>query len=90
MYTCGHLSCPADCGIPVIVNGSVNYTTTVEGSIATYQCDVGLIPEDVVMAMCMGNGGWDPDPVRRGCRLPDQGLCPVICQHFKYLQSVII
>ena len=67
---CGHLSCPADCGIPVIINGSVNYTTTVEGSITTYQCDTGLIPEGVVTAECMENEEWAPDPAEVGCRLP--------------------
>ena len=53
----------------------MNYTTTVEGSTATYQCDTGLIPVGVITAMCMENGEWDPDPVRTGCRLPDQGMC---------------
>ena len=73
--TCAHLSYPADCGMPVIANGFVNYTTTVEGSTATYQCDTGLIPVGVMTAMCMENREWAPDPAEAGCRLPAQGMC---------------
>ena len=65
-------SYPADCGIPLIVNGSVNYTTTVEGSTATHQCGTGLLPVGVVTAICMENGEWAPDPADVGCRLPGQ------------------
>ena len=75
MYARGHLPYPADCGIPVVIDGSVNYTSTVEGSIATYQCDTGLIPEGVITAVCMENGKWAPDPIIMGCRLPGQGMC---------------
>ena len=60
--------------MPVIVNGSVNYTTTVKGSNATYQCDTGLIPVGVVPAVCMENGKWTPNPADAGCRLPGQCL----------------
>ena len=56
--------------MPVIVNGSVNYTTTVEGSTATYQCDVGLVPEGVMTSVCMANGKWATDPAEAGCRQP--------------------
>ena len=66
--------CAADCGLPVIISGSVNYTTTVEESIATYRCDVGLVPRVVVAAVCTGTGDWDPDPANAGCRLPCQWL----------------
>ena len=75
MYARGHLPYPADCGIPVVIDGSVNYTSTVEGSTATYQCDTGLIPEGVITAVCMENGKWAPDPIIMGCRLPGQGMC---------------
>ena len=68
--TCVHLTDPADCGIPVIVNGSVNYTTTVAESTATYQCGTGLIPVGVITAVCMRNGKWVPDPAEVGCRPP--------------------
>ena len=70
MYACGHFSYPADCGIPIIANGSVNYTTTIEGSTANYQCDVGLVPEGVMMSICMVNGEWAPDLAEAGCRQP--------------------
>ena len=52
----------------------MNYTITIEGSIATYQCCTGLIPVGVITAVCMENGEWAPDP---GCRLPGQGLCAI-------------
>ena len=81
---CDHLPNPADCGIPIVIGGSVSYTTTVEGSTTTYQCDTGLVPVGVIIAVCMENGEWDPDPVRAGCRLPGQGMCAVI----RYLLSI--
>ena len=56
----------------------MNYTTTVEGSTATYQCGTGLVPEGVITAVCMENGKWDPDPARTRCRLPGQGMCAII------------
>ena len=74
MYIANHLPYPADCGIPVIVNGSMNYTTAIEGSIATYQCDTELIPVGVITAVCVENGEWAPDPADAGCRLPGQCL----------------
>ena len=52
----------------------MNYTTTVEGSIAIYQCDTGLIPVGVVTAICMESGEWAPDPANAGCRLPGEWL----------------
>ena len=52
----------------------MNYTITIEGSIATYQCYTGPIPVGVITAVCMENGEWAPDP---GCRLPGQGLCAI-------------
>ena len=70
MCTCGHIAYPVDCGTPVIFNGSVSYTTTVEGSTATYQCHTGLIPVGMTTTMCMENGEWAPDPADAGCRLP--------------------
>ena len=65
----------------------MNYTTTVEGSTATYQCGTGLIPEGVITAVCMENGEWAPDTAEVECRLPGQGMCAVICQHLKYLSA---
>ena len=62
----------------------MNYTTTVEGSTATYQCDVGLVPVGVITAVCMENGEWVPDTAGVECRLPGQGMCAVKCQHLKY------
>ena len=52
----------------------MNYTTTVVGSTATYQCGTGLVPDGVITAMCMENREWDPDPVGTGCRLPGEGV----------------
>ena len=52
----------------------MDYTATVEGSTATYQCGTGLIPEGVVTAMCMENGEWAPDSAGIGCKLLGQGI----------------
>ena len=52
----------------------MSYTTTVEGSTATYQCDMGLLPDGIMTAVCMENREWDPDPADAGCRLPGQWL----------------
>ena len=69
-FTSGHLSYPADCGIPIIVDGSLKYTTTVEGSTATYQCDMGFVPEGVMTSICMESGEWAPDPAEVECTQP--------------------
>ena len=62
-------------------NGTVAYTTTTEGSQATFQCSAGLDPGVVMTAVCENSGGgarWSPDPGDLTCvtpeSFPDQGI----------------
>ena len=82
-----------DCGVLASpTNGTVAYTTTTEGSLATFQCSAGLVPGEVMTAVCEDSGGvarWSPDPGDLNCTKPEsfpcQGimielfLCNVIC-----------
>ena len=70
-------------------NGTVAYTTTTEGSLATFQCSAGL-------AVCEESGGvarWSPDPGDLSCTkpesLPDQGIHTMMELHI-FVQSVIL
>ena len=60
-----------DCGVPASpTNGTVAYTITTEGSLATFQCSAGLIPGEVMTAVCENSGGgarWSPDPGDLSC-----------------------
>ena len=44
---------PVYCEQPASVNGSVEFSGTREGSVATYQCDPGFTPEEPVTAVCV-------------------------------------
>ena len=62
-------------------NGTVAYTTTTVGSQATFQCNTGLVPGEVMTAVCENSGGvvrWSPDPGDLSCvtpeSFPDQGI----------------
>ena len=57
-----------DCGPPgTPQRGSMNYTTTAEGSVAFYSCNQHLVPEGWMRANCTRNG-WSPlDPGRVNC-----------------------
>ena len=51
-------------------NGTVAYTTTTEGSLATFQCSAGLVPGEVMTAVCEESGGvarWSPNPGDLSC-----------------------
>ena len=57
-------------------NGTVAYTTTTEGSLATFQCSAGLVPGEVMTAVCEGSGGvarWSPDPGDLSCVMSIMG-----------------
>lgn len=65
-----------DAGVPVNcqppqppINGSVSYTTTVEKSQATYQCDIynGFTPFGEFKTTCCASGQWVPDPMELTC-----------------------
>ena len=48
-----------DCGdLPSPLNGVVNLTGTVEGSIANYTCNEGFLPDGPVVRMCGSDGMW--------------------------------
>ena len=70
-----------DCGVPVSpTNGTVAYTTTTEGSLATFQCSAGLVPGEVMTAVCENSTGttrWSPDPGDLSCSTltPQGSLC---------------
>ena len=52
----------------------MNYTSTTEGSQATFQCSVGLVPVAVMTAVCENSGGidrWSPDPGALNCSEPE-------------------
>ena len=55
-------------------NGIVNYTTTTEESLATFQCSAGLVPVALMTAVCEESGGgtrWSPDPGDLSCGKPE-------------------
>ena len=68
MYSLAYPLCTyaGDCGVPASpTNGTVAYTTTTEGSLAAFQCSAGLVPGEVMTAVCEESGGaarWSPDP----------------------------
>ena len=84
-----------DCGVPASpTNGTVAYTTTTEGSLATFQCSAGLVPGEVMTAVCEESGGvarWSPNPGDLSCTKPEsfpgQGI--MIEPHI-FVQSVIL
>ena len=58
----------ADCGHPILnSNVSLNYSSTLEDSLLTFQCKDGLFPEDVFTASCYQNGSWIPNPSGHAC-----------------------
>ena len=57
-------------------DGTVAYTTTTEGSLATFQCSAGLVPGEVMTAVCENSGGvahWSPDPGDLSCVMSTMG-----------------
>ena len=77
-----------DCGVPASpTNGTIAYTTTTEGSRATFQCRAGLVPEEVMTAVCEDSGGvdhWSPNPGDLRCSQPGpavigQGMLAAVC-----------
>ena len=59
-----------NCGVPAPPgNGSiVNYTSTMEGSVIYYQCNLGFGPLGEMSVVCAANGSWSPDPADVTCR----------------------
>ena len=63
-----YLTTIVDCGPPSVPrNGSLeSYTITTEGSVVFYSCDLGLVPEGRMRAVCAENG-WSPNPADLNC-----------------------
>ena len=40
---------------------------TIEGSVITFQCNSGLLPEGEMTATCGNDGIWRPDPAAVDC-----------------------
>ena len=50
-----------------MINVSVNYSSTLEGSTLQFSCVEGYLPNDVFTATCHPNGSWVPDPTSHVC-----------------------
>ena len=48
-------------------NVSLNYASTLEGSLLTFECEDGLFPDAVFTARCYRNGSWIPNPLNHVC-----------------------
>ena len=59
-------------GCPLLSNPNVTfkpYTSSAVGSMISYQCRPGFIPDGrIVMSVCGGDGQWNPDPEQYSCR----------------------
>ena len=58
-------------GCPLLSNPNAifePYTSSAVGSMISYQCRPGFIPEGRVMSVCGVNGSWVPDPEQYSCR----------------------
>ena len=65
----------AYCGPPIAnSNVSVNFSSTLEDSLLTFQCKDGLLPEDVFTARCYQNGSWIPNPSGHTCATSSAGI----------------
>ena len=67
----------ATCAVPTApATGSVDFTDTVEGSIAAYQCDTGLVSGELFAAVCSESGEWVPNPSDLSCSQTEgEGEC---------------
>ena len=57
------------CFPPSATNGmSISpYTATTEGSLIVLKCEESLVPEESIMAVCMNDRRWYPDPNTLNC-----------------------
>ena len=63
------------------INGSVSYTTTMEGSQATYKCDNGFIPYEQFKTTCCETGQWFPDPMELVC-IKEPCKFTILCKYY--------
>ena len=53
-------------------HGSITvYTSTVEGTTLTFQCDEGYSPTGEMTTTCTANGQWEPNPEDTECMMMD-------------------
>lgn len=66
-YYCDVFS--VNCGKPERTNALhfVSHNSTTEGSIISYRCINGFIPEDIITAVCEADGTWHPNPALHSC-----------------------
>jgi len=74
----GHFLPPVNCGVPDHpMNGFIGPPqSTLGGIVIQFGCDPGFIPAERMMATCMLDGSWSPDPGTLMCsgetsRVPD-------------------
>ena len=48
----------------------MNSTNNIEGSVAIFQCDTGLVPDELFAAVCTASGEWAPNPGDLSCSQP--------------------
>ena len=48
-------------------NVSLNFSSTLEDSQLTFQCEDGLFPEGLLLSRCYRNGSWIPNPSGHVC-----------------------
>ena len=60
---------PSLLAVPVQANDSRMY---VEGDVVNFQCLSGLSPADVIIATCIMEGSWMPDPQLLTCSSPTE------------------
>ena len=54
-------------------NVNLNYSSTLEDSLLTFQCKDGLLPEDMFTSRCYRNRTWIPDPSGHACATSSAG-----------------
>ena len=61
----------ADCGVPLVDrNVTLNYTSTLEGSILTLTCENDTFTDGQILRLsvtCHSSGNWIPDPAQFTC-----------------------
>ena len=58
-------------GAPLSVSNNTTitvYNSTLLGSVLEFSCREGLLPSDVIAAVCSPDGMWTPDPNMHTCK----------------------
>ena len=73
MHACILITATCSRDPPSPTGGSVNSTNHIEGSVAIFQCDTGLVPDELLAAVCTTSGKWVPNPGDLSCSQPREG-----------------